>query len=74
VKIKDNIPDDVITRTTISMLIAGAELPAFRELDIIKDLLKKLAIEENEEEDDLIEGWDEEKKIWEEAEEDEEED
>jgi hypothetical protein len=73
VKIKDNIPDDVITRTIISMLIAGAELPAFRELSIIKDLLKKLAIEKKEEENDLIEGWDEEEKIWEEAEEEEEE-
>jgi hypothetical protein len=39
----------VITRTAISMLIAGAELPAFKELGIVKDLLKKLAIEENEE-------------------------
>ena len=69
VKIKDNIPDDVITRTTISMLIAGAELPAFKELEILLDLLNRLA----DEEDDLIEGWDEEEKIWEEGEEDEEE-
>jgi hypothetical protein len=70
VKIKDNIPDEAITHTIISMLIAAAAtLPAFKEQEIILDLLNRLAIEENEEEDDLIEGWDEEKKIWEEIEE-----
>jgi hypothetical protein len=46
VKIKDDIPDEVITRTTISMLIAGAELPAFKELDILLDLMNRLADEE----------------------------
>jgi hypothetical protein len=51
------------------MLIAGAELPAFKELEIIIDLLNRLA----DEEDDLLEGWDEEEKIWEEIEEEEEE-
>jgi hypothetical protein len=69
VRIKDNIPDEVVARMIIIMLIAGAELSAFKELEILLDLLNRLA----DEEDDLIEGWDEEKKIWEEGEEKEEE-
>jgi hypothetical protein len=68
-RIKDDIPDEVVARMTITTLIDGTELSSFKELDILLDLLNKLA----DEEDDLIEGWDEEKKIWEEAEEDEEE-
>jgi hypothetical protein len=69
-RIKDDISDEVVARMTITTLIDGAELSSFKELDILLDLLNKLA---DEEEDDLIEGWDEEEKIWEEAEEDEEE-
>jgi hypothetical protein len=68
VKIKDNIPDEVVARMIIIMLIAGAELSAFKELEILLDLLNRLA----DEEDDLIEGWDEEEKIWEEGDEEEE--
>jgi hypothetical protein len=70
VKVEDDIPDEAITHTIISMLIAAAvTLPAFKEQEIILDLLNRLAIEE----DDLVEGWDEEKKWWEEMEEEEEE-
>ena len=72
VKIEDNYPQEILTLYVLSSLIDAVSIiessskPEVPELDIIMDLLKKLAIEENEEEDDLIEGWDEEKKIWEE--------
>ena len=67
-RIKDDIPDEVVARMTITILIDGAELSAFKELEILLDLLNKLA---DEEEDDLIEDWDEEEKIWEEIEDEE---
>jgi len=68
-RIKDDIPDEVVARMTITILIDGAELSAFKELEILLDLLNRLA----DEEDDLLEGWDEEEKIWEEIEKEEEE-
>jgi hypothetical protein len=65
----DDVPDHLIALLTLISLIDAASMSDVPELDILLDLLNKLA----DEEDDLIEGWDEEKKIWEEAEEDEEE-
>jgi hypothetical protein len=68
VKIKDEVPDEAVIHTIITMLASAAEFSAFKELDIILDLLNMLASKE----DDLVVGWDEEKKIWEEWEEEEE--
>ncbi|MFZ8823812.1 MAG: hypothetical protein ACO2O0_06645 [Desulfurococcales archaeon] len=69
----DNIPDHLIALLTLILLIDDASLiesPSkleSAELEVILDLLNKLA----DEGDDLIEGWDEEEKIWEEIEDEE---
>ena len=53
VKVGDDIPGEVITRAIVSMLIAAAvSLPAFKELEILLGLLKRLA----DGEDDLVGG------------------
>jgi hypothetical protein len=63
----DDTPDYLIALLTLISLIDAASMSEVPELDILLDLLNKLA----DEEDDLIEGWDEEKKIWEEIEDEE---
>jgi hypothetical protein len=74
IKIEDNYPHEILTLYVLSSLIDAVSImessakPEVPELDIIMDLLNRLV----DEEDDLIEGWDEEEKIWKEIEDEEE--